>query len=113
MSQPEEQLEAERAAREALECSEELLLREDDILQFRKRRIEVQKEKTDLPRRVAELASAEANLRRLAEELDWKADDVGVLVMRIPSRSKVSVLRMLISSSGNDFRLKECKGGGR
>ena len=43
----------------------------------------MQKEKTDLPHRRAELASAEENLRRLAEELEWKADAVETLVKRI------------------------------
>lgn len=95
-----EQLETLQKQREALQCSEELLLREDDIQQFHKRRIEVQKEKTDLPHRLAELASAEANLQRLAEELEWKAEDIEALVKRIPLRPKVTVLRSLLSSRG-------------
>ena len=40
-----------RSSVKALECNEELLIREDDIQEFHKRRIEVQKEKTDLPHR--------------------------------------------------------------
>ena len=84
----------------ALKYNEELLIREDDIQEFHKRRIEVQKEKTDLPHRLAELASAEENLRRLAGELEWKADEVETLVKRIPPRTKVTVLRTLLSSRG-------------
>ena len=95
-----EQLETEREQRKALECNEELLIREDDIQEFHKRRIEVQKEKTDLPHRRAELASAEENLRRLAEELEWKADAIETLVKQIPPRTKVTVLRTLLSSRG-------------
>jgi uncharacterized protein YhaN len=95
-----EQLETEQDQREALQCSKELLIREDDIQQFHKRRIEVQKENTDLPHRLAELAGAEANLQRLAEELEWNADDIGTLVKRIPPRAKVTVLRTLLSSRG-------------
>ena len=95
-----EQLETEQNQREALQCNEELLIREDDIQQFHKRRIEVQKEKTDLPHRRAELASAEETLQRLAEELEWKADDIKTLVKRIPLRPKVTVLRTLLSSRG-------------
>jgi uncharacterized protein YhaN len=95
-----EQLETDQEQRKALECNEELLIREDDIREFHKRRIEVQKEKTDLPHCLAELASAEENLRRLAEELDWKADDVETLLKRIPLRTKVTVLRTLLSSRG-------------
>lgn len=95
-----EQLEAEQEQREELECNEELLIREDDIQEFHKRRIEVQKEKTDLPHRLAELASAEANLQRLAEELEWNADEIETMVKRIPPRPKVTVLRTLLSTRG-------------
>ena len=95
-----EQLEAEQKQSTELKCNEELLIREDDIQEFHKRRIEVQKEKTDLPHRLAELASAEENLRRLAGELEWKADEIETLVERIPPRTKVTVLRTLLSSRG-------------
>ena len=95
-----EQLETEQEQREALECNEELLIREDDIQEFHRRRIEVQKEKTDLPHRLAELASAEANLQRLAEELEWNADEIETMVKRIPPRAKVTVLRTLLSTRG-------------
>ncbi|MCB0832323.1 MAG: hypothetical protein KDC45_02560, partial [Bacteroidetes bacterium] len=67
-----EQNVTEREQSEVLEWNEELLIREDDIKEFHKRRIEVQKEKMDLPHRRAELVSAEGNLRRLAEELEWE-----------------------------------------
>jgi uncharacterized protein YhaN len=95
-----EQLETEQEQRKTLECNEELLIREDDIQVFHKRRIEVQKEKTDLPHRLAELASAEGNLQRLAEELEWNADEIEAMVKRIPPRSKVTVLRTLLSTRG-------------
>jgi uncharacterized protein YhaN len=95
-----EQLEADQELRKALECNEELLIRDDDIQEFHKRRIEVQKERTDLPHRLAELASAEENFRRFAEELEWSADEVETLVKRIPPRTKVTVLRTLLSSRG-------------
>lgn len=95
-----EQLETEQDQREALVCNDELLIRKDDIQEFHKRRIEVQKEKTDLPHRLAELASAEDNLRRLAEELEWNADDIEPMVKRIPPRAKVTVLRTLLSTRG-------------
>jgi uncharacterized protein YhaN len=98
-----EQLEAEQDQREALECNDELLIRKDDIQEFHKRRIEVQKEKTDLPHRLAELASAEDNLRRLAEELEWNADDIETMVKRIPPRAKVTGLRALLSTRGEEL----------
>jgi len=95
-----EQLRSEQQQREALKCNEELLIREDDILELHRRRIEVQKEKADLPNRRAELSSAEENLRRLAAELEWADDEIETLVKRIPPRAKVAVLRTLLSSRG-------------
>jgi uncharacterized protein YhaN len=95
-----EQLEGEQRQRNALACDEELLLREDDIQEFHKRRIEVQKEKSDLPNRRAELASAEENLRRLAEELEWEVSDVEQLVKKTPPRAKVAAVRALLNSRG-------------
>lgn len=94
------QLEADQGERNALRCSEELLIREDDIQELHKRRIEVQKEKMDLPHRVADLASAVDNLQRLADELEWRADDVETLVERIPPRAKVTIVRTLLGSRG-------------
>ena len=67
-----EQLEAEQNLRNKLKYNEEILLREHDIQEFHKRRIEVQKEKTDLPHRLAELANAEENLRQLAGNWNGK-----------------------------------------
>ena len=42
--------------------------------------------KADLPKRRAELAVEEENLRRLAAELEWQADDIDQLVARIPTK---------------------------
>jgi uncharacterized protein YhaN len=95
-----EQLTTEQEQREALVCDDDLLIRKDDIQELHKRRIEVQKEKADLPNRLAELASAEETLLRLGGELEWKADDVETVVKRIPPRTKVTVLRTLLSSRG-------------
>jgi uncharacterized protein YhaN len=95
-----EQLEAEQKLRDSLTYDEKLLLREDDIQEFHKRRIEVQRGKLDLPRRIAELAVQEENLRRLAGELDWSGEEVDKLIERIPERPKVNVLRALLGSRG-------------
>jgi uncharacterized protein YhaN len=95
-----EQLEAEQEKLATLKCDDELLIRMDDIGELHKRRIEVQKEKTDLPHRVAELASAEENLRRLAGELEWQDDSTEALVKRIPPRAEGTTLRTLLSSRG-------------
>jgi uncharacterized protein YhaN len=95
-----EQLAVEQNERKALECDEDLLLRSDDVLELHKRRIEVQKEKNDLPNRRVELATAQETLKRLAEELDWNALDVGQLIARIPPRAKVASVRTLLNARG-------------
>src|SRR3546814_19040015 len=72
-------------------CSSDLL---------HERRIKIRDGKADLPKRRAELASAEADLRRLATELEWDADDVDQLIGRIPARAKVSTGRTLLNRRG-------------
>jgi uncharacterized coiled-coil DUF342 family protein len=78
-----EQIEALRTERSALTYDEALLARGDDINQLHERRIQVRAEKADLPKRRAELASAEDNLERLAAELDWQLDDSSQIVLRL------------------------------
>ena len=95
-----EQLNRTRAERSELDCDETLLLRSDDIQQLHKQRIEVQKEKADLPKRRAELASAKVRLQRLAEELEWEAKGADDLMPRIPQRAKVTAARTLLTKRG-------------
>lgn len=92
-----EQVEKDRAQRAELMYDEALLLRAEDIKQLQERRIQVLAEKADLPKRRAELAGAEAQLRRLAEELEWDASDIDRLVAAIPARAKVAAIRALLN----------------
>lgn len=106
-----DQIENAQRERAALTCDEALLLREQDIEHLHERRIEVRAGKADLPKRRAELASAEANLRRLAIELEWEAGDIGVLVARIPARSKLAAVRTLLNQRGErDSAVESAKG---
>lgn len=89
-------LEAERAA---LIFDAALLERCDDIQQLHDRRIQIRAGKIDLPKRRAELAVAEADLRRLAGELEW-AGDISELAARIPTKSKIAGLRALLNRRG-------------
>ena len=92
-----EALQGERAA---LAYDQALLLRADDIEQLHERRIQIRAGKTDLPKRRAELARAEADLNRLATELDWKTGGVDQLIARIPARAKVAGARTLLNRRG-------------
>ena len=94
------QLEAACAERSALTYDEALILHEHDIEQIHERRIRVRDGRADLPKRHAELAGAEADLRRLAAELEWNARDVEQLIGRIPARAKVGTVRTLLNRRG-------------
>src|SRR6185437_3355440 len=89
-------LETERAA---LNFDDGLLARVEDIAQLRDRRIQVRAGKADLPKRRAELAAAEATLKRLAIELEWSGD-IDQLIARIPAKAKVAILRGLLNRRG-------------
>lgn len=89
-------LEAEQAA---LAFDAALLSRGDDIQLLRERRIQVRAGKADLPKRRAELAIAEASLKQHAGELEW-AGDITELAARIPTKSKIAVLRALLNRRG-------------
>ncbi|EAR23126.1 ATP-binding protein [Nitrococcus mobilis] len=93
-------LELAKTERADLVCDEAFLRRTEDIEQLHKQRIEVQKEKVDLPKRRAELEVAETRLRTLAEELGWYADDIDTVLSRLPQRAKVGAARTLLTSRG-------------
>ncbi len=94
------QIKEARAELEGMKFDEELLLRESIILSFRDRRIEVRKERADLPNREAELAVEEADFGRLAREAGWNGDDVESLVGRLPERLKVAAARKHLGLRG-------------
>lgn len=95
-----DQLESVRAERSNLTYDEALILHEHDIKQLHELRIKVRDGRADLPKRRAELAHAEADLRRLAVELDWDEIDVDQLIGRIPARSNVATVRTLLTRRG-------------
>lgn len=84
----------------ALTFDEMLVLRADDMRELHERRIEIRREKADLPKRQSELDAADSELRALAKELGWLEDDVDTLISRIPARAKVGVVRSLLEQRG-------------
>lgn len=86
--------------RDALPWNEALLLREDDIIHLNEQRIQVRAGKSDLPKRMVELAQGESELRRLAAELGWESQDTEPLFRPIPSRARVTRVRELLASRG-------------
>lgn len=95
-----ERLAKAREEVQSLAYDEHLVLYSEDIRQFHERRIEIRREKIDLPKRQAELDIAEADLCSLATELEWKEKEVGELVSLIPARAKLSAVRSLLAQRG-------------
>ena len=97
------QIDSARDERSKLTCDEGLIAHEDDIEQLHERRITARSAKADLPALRAELAGAEAAVRRLAADLEWDADDVELIIGRIPPRPKVNIARILLNRRGEHF----------
>jgi len=95
-----EHLKRAKTERADLGCDEVLLRRAEDIQQLHKQRIEVQKEKADLPKRLAELEMAESRLCTLAEELGWPFGDIDAILLRLPRRAAVASTRGLLTARG-------------
>lgn len=89
-------LEVDRAT---LVVDDALFARTEDIALLRDRRIQVRAGKADLPKRRTELAAAEAALIRLAGELEWSGN-IEQLIARIPAKTKVAILRSLLTRRG-------------
>jgi uncharacterized protein YhaN len=92
-----------RKAREELdepETGAALLARAEEIALLHERRIEIRRGRNDLPRREAELETAQAALRALAMELGWQGDDVGALIRGLPPRPRLSLVRSLLGQRG-------------
>lgn len=95
-----DQLARAKSERADLQCDEALLMRSEDVGQLHTQRIEVHKEKADLPKRRAELAAKEQRLEELAEELGWEIGDSGAIISRIPQRGQVTAVRTLLTQRG-------------
>ena len=89
-------LERAKQARAGLTWDESVLLREEDVERLNVRRIQMQDERADLPKREAELAAAEERIRDLASEFGWRTDDARDIIERIPSRSAVAQTRSIL-----------------
>ncbi|QPC42945.1 AAA family ATPase [Kaustia mangrovi] len=95
-----EQLRQAEETLEGLAIDDRVLARADDIRQLHERRIEVRREKADLPKREAELAHALDALRAAAGELGWSETDPEALIARIPSRTGIAAVRELLTQKG-------------
>ena len=97
------QIDSARDERSKLTYDEGLIAHEDDIEQLHERRITARSAQADLPVLRAELARAEAEVRGLAADLEWDADDVERVIGRIPPRPRVNIARTLLNRRGERF----------
>ena len=97
------QIDAARDERSKLTCDVGLVAHEDDIEQLHERRITARSANADLPALRAELARAEAEVRGLAADLEWDADDIERIIGRIPPRPRVNIARTLLNRRGERF----------
>jgi uncharacterized protein YhaN len=97
------QLEHERAERGKLQCDGALLAQSEAIEGMHQRRIEVQKERSDLPKRQAELAAKERTLQELAEGLGWGSMGADGIGERLPPRARVTTARALLNERGESL----------
>jgi len=93
-------LELARAERAALSCDEALLQREPDIALLHERRIEIRRERADLPKRIAELEAARAELSDRARDLGWENAEADALIEALPPRHRLALLRTLLAERG-------------
>ena len=97
------QIDSARDERSKLTYDEGLIAHENDIEHLHERRITARSAKADLPALRAELARAEADVRRLAADLEWDADEVERIIGRIPPRPRVDIARTLLNQRGERF----------
>ena len=95
-----DQLKLAAGSLRGLTFDETLVQRAEDVGQLHERRIEIRREKADLPKREAELNAAEEELRASAFELGWTETDSAALIERIPPRIQVNVVRALLIRRG-------------
>jgi uncharacterized protein YhaN len=90
-----------RDERSKLVYDDALLARADEIKRLHELRIRTRDQKADLPKRRTELAVAEDNLKRLAEEVAWNSDAPAEISARLPARSKLAEARSLSQQRGS------------
>ena len=95
-----EQLKKVEDSLDVLKFDEALVQRAEDIRQLYERRIEIRGQKADLPKHEAGLMAAEADILDCAKELSWTETDVSALAVRVPSKSKISIVRNLLNQRG-------------
>ena len=83
-----------------LEYDRVLVQRSDDITYLHEQRIEIRREKDDLPKRRRDLEYELQELTQLAADLGWDTGNPDELIDRIPARGKIERLRALENQRG-------------
>ena len=91
------QLEKTRQALEGLAFDDALVRRAHDITQLNEQRIEVRRGRNDLPKRRDEYNQELKELTKCAAEIGWDAANPAELIERVPPRSKLEPVRLLLA----------------
>jgi uncharacterized protein YhaN len=94
------QIEQEKQDRDREVCDEDLLARAEDVALLKEQRIQVRKEKDDLPQRNVDLANAEQQLIAEAEQLEWLELGPDDIIKRIPRNARVTAATKLAAQRG-------------
>ena len=85
---------------EAISYDEQLIIRTGDIRKLDELYITARNGRADLPKRKSELQFELNSMARLATDIGWAYDEPTSIANRIPSKSKIDVIRHLISQHG-------------
>ena len=94
------QLEQSRQALEATSVDDLLVRHAVDITRLNEQRIKVRSARDDLPRRKHEYHLELNSLAELATEIGWDFEEPSELVEKVPSRTKVEAVRVLLARHG-------------
>jgi uncharacterized protein YhaN len=94
------QLAQQKAERADLQYDEAIILHAEAIERMHQSRIEVQRERMDLPKRQAERTTKESELKELAEGLRWGSISPDAIKDRLPPRTAVTTVRALLNERG-------------
>ena len=108
------QLEQARIEIEGLTVDGNLLQRASETGALNEQRIEIRRERDDLPKRIAELRALEDEMRILAAEIGWTESAPIAIEAGIPKRDRLSVVRGLLTrhaalASDVANRKRECE----
>ena len=101
------ELDSLRQERSEVSWDDALVRRAEEVQKLHTQRIQVEAERSDLPKRERELYAAEDRIRELGAEIGWESGALASILSRIPSTVKVKRTRKLLRQRGTLARSVE------